>query len=663
MGPLRRRHDPGIEDGHRFAMRSAGVAAGRSSFSSGGKSGLLRAYFASGWAFFLPYLASYLIYCALDWNVHASTHLIGRWQAPSLVAIFDFWHVLHIGLGIAAFWPAGKAKPGHCLASWASLTPWLPLLLFFLLPGAYLEFPSDPWEHLKRIDDWAGIDQISHDGNWLKFSYFLEYSVLRFAGPGRQLPWLGIYCAAVGLLLCVQYGRLARAAGVSPSGAMIFAILQAVLFGNNTFSFFRYYALSSTLVSQIGLIAFLTLMIHAFTTLRTEWWGWPEACRLIVGGLCLSVLMAFNHPQELGMAVIGTGAVIGWVCTERCRRNFIYVVLFCAVASVGAICWLPRNPAIDAIYIPSEIITRLYGFNLFNPASIAFDRAVDIIGGLGMAGLAAALLLAARNDVTAWLTLGPVFALCLPCVAIPFANVVTTHGGVGDIKTFQRLLLGIPAGLAIVKLIEVLPRWTAGIRLAANRKAEKAAASAGIGPGLVSLGWIIGLGALTVLPASTPYYNRFWSATVCVPADLAMHSAWTDEARFLQEDQERSNGLFASTPAIEFVTIAERPVRVVAAARTYFNDHTVLADRIGLVKYTLYNEPNKSLITEMIPKYAAMYTPYSFAALASKHWLPQEVAIGFCGGPEYRSIARHLGLTAASGTADSLVFYTHPNDK
>ena len=141
--------------------------------------------------------------------------------------------------------------------------PWLLLALLFYIPGVYLEWPSDPWEHLRRINEWRVLDTVTAHSTWMKSSYFIPYSLLSWCVGLRQIFWLDFYYTSICLLLCWQYYRLARACDLSERAAMVFVLLQALLFGNNIFSFYRYYGISSSIYAQLGAVALTRIVLEA----------------------------------------------------------------------------------------------------------------------------------------------------------------------------------------------------------------------------------------------------------------------------------------------------------------------------------------------------------------------------------------------------------------
>jgi len=143
------------------------------------------------------------------------------------------------------------------------IAPWFLLALVFYIPGVYLEWPADPWDHYARINEWSWLHTVGEHSGWAKSSYFLAYSFLgQISPPTRQLFWLDFYYTGCCLLLCWQYYRLARVVGLGERASMLFVILQAVLFGNNIFGFYRYYGISSSIFAQIGAVALTRVAIE-----------------------------------------------------------------------------------------------------------------------------------------------------------------------------------------------------------------------------------------------------------------------------------------------------------------------------------------------------------------------------------------------------------------
>ena len=195
---------------------------------------LLKKYFCSGWAFFFPYLLFYLIFWFFEWSV------------PSLQQLFAGIHFLHAS---GLFWVILKSYKKFNLKNCFF---WLSLTSLFLLSGAYLEYPSDPWTHFWRIFQWKNIDLISDANSNYRFAYFFGYSLFGSIPPKHQILAINFYYCFWALFLAVQFYRLAIRIGFSEPWAKV-AVLGTIIFmGNSSFSFYRYYGISSTMLSTIA---------------------------------------------------------------------------------------------------------------------------------------------------------------------------------------------------------------------------------------------------------------------------------------------------------------------------------------------------------------------------------------------------------------------------
>src|ERR1035437_3947496 len=176
---------------------------------------LLCSYFHSGWVFFIPYLAAYLLYAGLKWPVNPGTssqqlavsNLV--WWLPCLLHVYWFLHGLNLILAAIAlhtWWrtialsdrlprqssdKGGAVTPQIVGQRLYAILPWLCLAMVFWIPGVYLEFPSDPWEHYERINAWSLYEFHYDYGFWTKSSYFFAYSLVGHTTLRlRQLEWL-----------------------------------------------------------------------------------------------------------------------------------------------------------------------------------------------------------------------------------------------------------------------------------------------------------------------------------------------------------------------------------------------------------------------------------------------------------------------------------------
>ena len=562
----------------------------------------LVAYFRSGWAFLIPYLAAYLLYAWLKWPVNpvdggqlavsaigalpstvppstgtpSTAHSLLSTGVPCLLHVYWFLHALHLVLGalaLRAWWkgsgtavagatddsesvsnraassqpstvhrsPSTVPQSGHRLPSTVyRLLPWILLGLLFWIPGVYLEWPSDPREHLRRINEWHVLDTVTANAyhwTWVKSSYFTPYSLLSRITGQDQIFWLNFYYTSICLLLCWQYYRLARACDISEHASMVFVLLQALLFGNNIFSFYRYYGISTSIYAQLGAVALTRIALeaakHQELSLRS-FFGVPSIVHRLrstayrppssalpptvygplLSVLCLLPFIRYNHVQGLGIAGLGVGSVIIWRLIKWKRSAIGWLAAGAILLSIGTVLWYPRDASVAVIYQVQGWLNPWYGFNFFQPGSIVFERTLHILGTFGLLNLVVALWLLRRNHIAAWLTLTPLIALALPCVALPFAQIIYASTSADNIVTFNRMLLAIPFGLAVVATLSQFPQ------------PSHASAYLGLRQFLAFLIIPMAIGAAMTIPIGAPNYNdplsynRTWNSLVIVPADL-----------------------------------------------------------------------------------------------------------------------------------------------
>jgi len=550
------------------------------------RSEILISYFRSGWAFLIPYLAAYLLYAWLKWPVNPSTSVDGlvkgisesgnvvgsRWSIiPRLLHVYWFLHGLNLIIGVTAlrvWWrntqhaTLNSQSPSPRPVAWQRLyaiLPWLCLALIFWIPGVYLEWPSDPWDHLRRINEWHLHALVTDHSTWLKSSYFIPYSILCWATGLKQIFWLDFYYTGICLLLCWQYYRLARACGLEERAAMVFVLLQALLQGNSIFSFYRYYGISSSIFSQLGAIALTRIALEAAKCsklslrafFRSPFSGHYSATTVYLMALSSALLLpfiGFNHQQGLGITALGIGAVIIWRLVEWKRTALWGLIAAALIANVLFLSFYPR-PAISETYRALGYLNSWYGFNLLNLSSPAGERMLQVISALGLVNLAAAFLLLRRNHVIAWLTILPFVLLLLAWVAVPLAHALSNHEGDWNIVTFQRMLFSTPPCLALVCFVAQprngLPRLIQSYfarftptKTATGLKLTQTATWRTLCPwySLVSATLV----ALTVLPSSSTY-NRTWNTLAVAPNDLQLRDVflkYDDVRHYLQDSPE-----------------------------------------------------------------------------------------------------------------------------
>lgn len=459
---------------------------------------MLRSYLRSGWAFLIPYLALYLLYNWLGWPANPG---FGG-AIPSLLHMY--W-VLHGAHGVVVLWElyrwrrAATGGPGRALGT---VLPWIALGLVLLIPRAYFEWPSDPWEHLRRIQEWEIHPALgSHSAGYKSF-YFFAYSFLGLLEAPAVSFGTDLYVMGVGLLLLWQYYRLALALGLEPRWAAIFLVLNLVTFGNSCFSFYRYYGLASTMYSQIAAVALVRIAVLRFradgglSSLLAGCW------RDIAAGAMLLALIATNHVQGIAIAGLGVLGGAGYWLVRTHRYGAWWILGTLSALSVATVLWWPRHPLVAGDFRAGGWLTSWYAFNFFAPSPVV-ERSMHILGALGLVNLGAGVWLMRRNEPAGWLTVGPVAALMIPVFALPFANALAGKSA-ADIVTFHRLLFAIPSGLSLVCCLR---DWA--------DRAHGSLRSRALAP-VAAFALLL---ALVLLEPGRFSYNRFWHLLAVTPSD------------------------------------------------------------------------------------------------------------------------------------------------
>jgi len=627
----------------------------------------------------MPYLFFYLLYYGRKWPVNpgSDSHI------PPLLHVYWALHAINVILGLIAlrtWWGETKSGfPNFSIFRFSDLFPWFLLALIFYIPGVYLEFPSDPWIHYARINEWSNLVEVGTHSAWFKSSYFFAYSLLGHISADRQIFWLDVYYTGACLLLCWQYYRLARATGLGERAALLFVLLQAMLFGNSSFSFYRYYGIASTIFSQLGAIALIRLGLEVMSRksenrkieksensshqakFRFPLSTFPRVASLssvalslsngakedviwpLASGLSLTLFIALNHVQGLGIAAIGLAAVATWRLIAWKRSMLWWLATASLALSIAAMYGWPHHRSLDRMCRAQGWFSAWDGFNILSPQSPAGARALQILGFFGVVNLIASVLLVCRNHVIGWLTVIPALALCLPFIAIPLASALT-HRTVEDIVIFHRLLLTIPAGLALICL---------------GRDLFQSYLPPAALPLSSFLLLALALLTLTTVPASGPFYNRAWHSLMSVPEDLTLRTVRTDFSRYENLNPSHGHVLFAATSGLTFVLKAQKPGPpdyILPDHRLYFNEGRTPALDFELLQTALAGHASTDDLLVMVPQPTAFYTAYSFAALCSGHWSPQEVALTFSGAKELRAISYSLGLQP-SNPSGQITYY------
>lgn len=646
---------------------------------------MLRGYIGSGWAFFIPYLSIYLLYHyyrwpanPIGWGESVARGPEGGGASFVLPLIYVYWvlhglHAILAGVALRSWWKTERKKqtclPGTAHQSRArvlnatlkAVFPWALLATIFYLPGAYLEWPADPWEHVRRITEWGALPNVGAHSAGYKSFYFFTYSIARLWPSGSLLSCLDIYYSGLSLLLAWQYYLLGRSIGLKPRWAFLFIIVNLLTAGNSCFSFYRYYGLASTLVAHLAVIAFTRIAAEAAAVLQLGKSAQPaspmsrrlesSAGHIWLAGqfICLTGLIAFNHVQGIGIAVLSVAAIAFW------RLDFVRwrVALLLVGLSVSTVLWYPRHPAVDTSYRISGWLNSWYGFNLFAWPSPAADRAMDILGIIGLCNVAAGAYLLSRRHIAGWLTVTPIALLALPCSAIPIASAIAAGPeGADYINAYHRMLFAVPVGLALV-VIAQQTNWTIAPRFLFRSRF--------FSPPFTSL--IVASAIFIILPPDRHVFNRVWHVLAQTPASLSLHELWKDTT-IIDQRLVSDNRYIAGTVAVVHVMAVQHPsyeyvpgkgvvngASIHYGPRFYSNAGRSPVDDIDLIHLALA-EPAGGARPAIFVLSPVTFAARSQAALASGHWAAYDTVLVSAGAPELKCLARKYGYVTSAGNVD-----------
>lgn len=392
---------------------------------------LLKRYFCSGWAFFLPYLFFYLIFWFFEWSV-LTLH--------QLFAVIHFLHAFGLLWIILISYKNFNLK--NCFF-------WLSLASLFLLTGAYLEFPADPWTHFWRIFQWNNIDLISDANSNHKFSYFFGYSLIGWIPPKYQILAIDFYYCFWGLLLAFQFYKLAIKLGLSKPWAKLAVFGTIILMGNSSFSFYRYYGISSTMLSTIAYLGAINAFLdylkskncsHVFITLLClflSFWNHQQGLLLFFAS-AVGVLLHSLH-ENLGLKKFSIWFAVIFLTTTVLFHLFLNIPIFADF-----------KETLKPIWNSDSWLYKYGGFKLFSSdpqINNASGRFLQILGAVGCVNLLLAIYFIKRKKLVGWITLSPVLLLLYPPFAICLTYLLSKHD---TIIVFHRLLFATPMSFCLI---------------------------------------------------------------------------------------------------------------------------------------------------------------------------------------------------------------------
>ncbi len=358
----------------------------------------------------------------------------GRWTLPYLGAYLTLWafkvdpaHLLPV------FWALHLTNLVLALSAWRKDSFrvdwfWLGLALLFFVPGAYLEYPADPWEHFRRIFEWQRVDQIGHHSNWKKFVYFWDYSVIFWLEPGRRRVGLGVINAFWQLLVAWQWFLLSLRLGMDRTWSRVSVIAFLATFGSNVFGL-RYYALSSTPLALVACWGALDILLRPS----------GERARALPWLPLLLGVMALNHSQTVGFfALLATGLFLGENFAASSRpRVWIAGAIGATLVSGLLLRWF-----LPGIYNNIGGVGNVTAIGILELAKTDF-RIKETLGVMGALGLLSALWISRREPRIAALTWAPLLCLLFPPSAALLAKLFRGP------EFMARLLFAFPVAMAL----------------------------------------------------------------------------------------------------------------------------------------------------------------------------------------------------------------------
>ena len=364
--------------------------------------------------YFAPLLIVYLIGAFLNVN------------APLLLPILASMSLVLLGLGIYQF----QIK--------ITRYEWffgIGLALFFFIPGAYLEFPSDAWEHYRRILSWSVTGQIHSNPIWLKFAYFWDASFIGLGINAISTFWQ--------LALSIQFYRLALKLHPSRKLAALQVLGVWALFGHNVHSF-RYYALSST---PLAYASFLELIILFWPLVLGEKILWSRKFGIAVC-TCLA-LIAFNHIQELLLfsiflftaLVVGSKLSLEKIALRTLGALIVSILIATFVLAHTHLAeWISAGRLYDAFKL--GFVSKYGTFRIWNIPGHYFQT----LGIHGVVSLVLAVLYAKKERVLALFTLSPTVLLLFPPFVLGFTALT-------EVPNTYRALYAFPTSFMLVWVV------------------------------------------------------------------------------------------------------------------------------------------------------------------------------------------------------------------
>jgi hypothetical protein len=348
--------------------------------------------------------------------------------APALVRVFQVLHFSHLALLGAWVWQQNRLSP----IPKQSLLFWLAVTLVLVLPGAYLEFPADPFEHFRRIFTWISYEKLTDNDVYERFPYFLGWSFLADLPIGWRRIGAGLYGALWQLLVLAAFFRLLKSFSLGRATCFIGTFSYLAFFGSGMFGL-RYYALSPLAPALVALYGALELLL-------TQWrFGWRRCLALLIPP---AVVMQKAHPgQEIANFVILAFPLVGFFLFQKqdaARRRAL--VRFAFWVLLGGLIFFLLLRLIGREWLSS----LLNNYPISKWGSVSFldarPRLFSTLGIAGVAGTACALLMLRTHPTLAILAIAPPFLLLWP----PTSSLLMLGLGARGVDYIYRVLYAFP---------------------------------------------------------------------------------------------------------------------------------------------------------------------------------------------------------------------------
>lgn len=380
---------------------------------------LANTFFGNGWSFVLLPLGVYL----LAWQL--------RVDVQDLRPYFLGLSLLLLGF-FAIFLGELFSK-----CSRRELIFWTALVLFvFFLPGTYLEFPADNWEHFRRILSWQTTTLIDEHELRGKFSYFWAWSWISAFPLAYQRGALDFLNTAQQLFVVVPIYFLANRFFATRVQALTGTLVFIFSWGTSIFGL-RYYGISS---SPLAYGAFLHAVVLLLDYVQGRAKGLFQTLLRISG---LLGIMYFNHLQEVLLFTLMLGGMpLIWVyqrISEKFQRRFLGTLLCVLLLSLSIGPVLRHHLPELLSNAESSLLGGFAHLDISNPSSRYFST----LGIHGLVALGLSLIFFRRLFPLSFLTLLPTFVLLCPLSFVALASVLPNKA------PFYRLLYAFPTCFAL----------------------------------------------------------------------------------------------------------------------------------------------------------------------------------------------------------------------